>query len=160
MATEISARPQGWPQPNGKGHEERDVHVKWIFVFVFCFFGAVLGMHFGVRWHVRSLEKQAQPTDPWTDARRAARGKVSPLPGTPMLQLSATADLESFRASEEAELNSYGWVNRTGGIVRIPIERAMELILKPGVLPVRQGSNAPAAGPSTLQLQQQRPMQQ
>jgi hypothetical protein len=29
-------------------------------------------------------------------------------------------------------LNGYGWVNKEQGIVRIPIERAMELIVEKG----------------------------
>src|SRR5579875_1217650 len=34
-------------------------------------------------------------------------------------------------------LNSYGWVDRKAGIVRIPIDQAMDLLLQKG-LPVRQ----------------------
>lgn len=35
--------------------------------------------------------------------------------------------------AQTAELNSYGWVNRSNGIVHIPIERAMDLILVRGL---------------------------
>ena len=44
---------------------------------------------------------------------------------------------------------------RTAGIVRIPIDRAMELVLQRG-LPVRSGTNRNETGPSSYQLQQQR----
>lgn len=76
----------------------------------------------------------------------------------PREQFSPQLDLESFRAHQERELNSYGWIDRQAGVVRIPIDRAMDLILQRG-LPTRSASNAPNAGPSSLQLQQQRPVQ-
>ncbi len=39
-------------------------------------------------------------------------------------------DLKNLRAREDGQLNSYQYVDRTAGTVRIPIERAMELIEK------------------------------
>ena len=36
--------------------------------------------------------------------------------------------LIELRAAEQEELQSYGWVNRTDGVVRIPIDRAMQLL--------------------------------
>jgi hypothetical protein len=47
-------------------------------------------------------------------------------------------DLLQKRAQEDAVLNSYGWVDRANGTVRIPIERAIELTAERG-LPVRKG---------------------
>jgi hypothetical protein len=38
--------------------------------------------------------------------------------------------LTELRAKEDAELGSYGWVDRKKGIVRIPIDRAMELVVQ------------------------------
>jgi cytochrome c oxidase cbb3-type subunit 3 len=46
------------------------------------------------------------------------------------------APLEELRAAEDAVLHSYGWVDRPAGIVRIPIDRAMEVPAERG-LPVR-----------------------
>ena len=93
------------------------------------------------------------PTDRWQPIRR----KLPPAaPPSPRLQLAPPADLQTFRAREEAELNSYGWINRTAGVVRIPIDRAMELVLQEG-LPVRSGTNQYQAGPSSYQLIQKRP---
>jgi hypothetical protein len=37
---------------------------------------------------------------------------------------------------EDATLNSYAWVDRAAGIVRIPIDQAMDLVAASG-LPVR-----------------------
>ena len=38
--------------------------------------------------------------------------------------------LQEVRAHEEAMLTTYGWVDREKGVVRIPIERAVEKLLE------------------------------
>lgn len=70
----------------------------------------------------------------------------------PRLQTSSAADWEKYRAAEVHELTSYGWVDREKNIVRIPIERAIELLSQRG-LPQVGGRLTPA------QLQQQRPLE-
>ena len=76
-------------------------------------------------------------------AARAARSSPQPEPMTlsnprkeppePRLQKDPAMDLQQFRAGEEAVLHSYGWVDPEKGIVRIPVERAMELVAKEGL---------------------------
>jgi hypothetical protein len=58
------------------------------------------------------------------------------LPAEPRLQADPAADLRRMRAEEDAELAGYAWVNRSRGVVRLPIERAMVLLLRRG-LPTR-----------------------
>jgi hypothetical protein len=58
-------------------------------------------------------------------------------PPEPRLQKTPVMELRDFRAGEEAILNSYGWVDPEKGVVRIPVERAMELVAKEG-LPSRK----------------------
>ena len=57
------------------------------------------------------------------------------IPPAPRLQTSVTAktDITAFRKHEDSVLNTYGWVNPEKGIVRVPIERAIELTLKNGL---------------------------
>ncbi len=40
------------------------------------------------------------------------------------------ADLKDLRASEDQDLHSYAYINRDQGTVRLPIERAMELLIQ------------------------------
>lgn len=54
------------------------------------------------------------------------------LPPEPRLQVSERADLKTMRKQWEAQLNSYGWVDKKNGVVRIPIERAMTLLAERG----------------------------
>ncbi|MCI0415381.1 hypothetical protein L0222_21625 [bacterium] len=51
-------------------------------------------------------------------------------PPEPRLQTSPPQDLQSFRASEKENLESYGWVNPEKGIVRIPVSEAMKLVIE------------------------------
>lgn len=75
-------------------------------------------------------------------ASRLARTEASPVPPTspaaapePRLQVFAPKEMHEFRAAEDATLKSYGWVNREVGLIRIPIDRAMQLLAERG-LPV------------------------
>ena len=49
-----------------------------------------------------------------------------PIP-EPRLQVNAKADLLGYRAQQKKLLTTYGWIDRKNGVVRIPIERAMEI---------------------------------
>jgi hypothetical protein len=53
---------------------------------------------------------------------------------SPALQRTPESDLAAFRSREDKELTALGWVDRTAGIARIPIEDAMKLIAR-GDLP-------------------------
>src|SRR5580765_2293246 len=156
MATEPVSRPQGWPEPDAKGYERSDVRAKWIgAVVVFLIIGAV-ALHFILRLQIGFLAKKPATQDAWASAARGTRPEIPT--NVPKLQISEPADLAAFRSREDADLNSYGWINRTQGIVRIPIQEAMNLIIEKNLLPVRQGTNAAQTGPSVLQLQQERPL--
>jgi len=148
-------KPQGIPRRPGAGYEKRDANAKWIFGIVAFLLIAGLIMHFVLAGMMERLGKTPYPTDVWKGVRRDAEATLQ-TNDVPHLQIVPAADLEAFRAKEETELNSYGWINRTAGVVRIPIARAMDLLLERR-LPVRTGTNTPATGPSPYELQQQRP---
>ena len=52
------------------------------------------------------------------------------LPPAPREQVYPITDYQRYRAAEQAKLEAYAWVDRTGGIVQIPIERAMALVAR------------------------------
>jgi hypothetical protein len=74
------------------------------------------------------------------------------LPSGPQLQVNPRQDFLRFHADQEQSLESYAWENRAAGTVRVPIERAMELLLKRGIPVAGETSNteagklAPAGG--------------
>lgn len=49
------------------------------------------------------------------------------LPPAPRLQVDEAADLKALRDREDELLSSYQWVDKQNGIVRIPIDRAIDL---------------------------------
>jgi hypothetical protein len=55
------------------------------------------------------------------------------LPPEPRLQAEPKVELKDLRADEEAILSSYGWVNPDKGIVRIPIDQAIDIVAKKGL---------------------------
>jgi len=61
------------------------------------------------------------------------------LPPAPRLEVAPADTLERLRATEDALLNSYAWVDRQQGIVRIPITQAMNILARHG-LPARTAS--------------------
>jgi hypothetical protein len=56
-----------------------------------------------------------------------------PHPPEPRLQASPTGDLLEMRHANQARLQSYGWVDRSINMVRMPIERAMQLVVEQGL---------------------------
>ena len=64
----------------------------------------------------------------------------------PRLQINAPADLRTTREAEERVLNSYGWVDPRGETVRIPIDRAMEILTQKGLPARQQGDRQQAPG--------------
>jgi len=40
------------------------------------------------------------------------------------------AYLQALRAKQDAQLHAYGWVDQKNGIVQLPIDRAMELVVQ------------------------------
>jgi len=63
----------------------------------------------------------------------------------PRLEQNERSELNNFRLNEEDELDSYGWVDQKSGIVRIPIARAMQLIVQQGLPTVPKAGTAPLA---------------
>jgi hypothetical protein len=79
-----------------------------------------------------------------------AAGTTRPLPPPPRLQNYPFQDIKDLRQEERRLLDTYEWVDKNKGVVRIPIDRAIEVLAEKG-LPYRQpGASAPgAAAPSS-----------
>lgn len=66
---------------------------------------------------------------------------------SPQLEVDERTQLNQIRMKEEETLATYGWVDQKAGVVRIPIERAMDLIAQRG-LPTRTQDETQSAGAS------------
>ncbi len=77
----------------------------------------------------------------------------------PKLLARPPQELETVRAAEKQQLESYGWVDQQGGVARIPIARAIDIAAEkglPGAAPAAPSTTgaaaaapAPGAAPAT-----------
>jgi len=126
------------PEHPERGYEDSDVSMGRLFAFaggvaalvVLGVLGSAFVFHFFVRH-----QPLGPPASPFEDVRT--------LPPEPRLQTTAPLDLKRYHADQEEILQGYGWVDSHAGIVRIPVDRAMDLLLQKGY-PVR--SSSPAEG--------------
>jgi len=114
-----------------RGYEDSDVSVGRLFAFaggvVALVLLGVLGNAVVFHFFVRH-QPLGPPASPFEDVRT--------VPPEPRLQVNAPLDLKLYRADQEKILDGYGWVDPHAGIVRIPVDRAMDLLLQKG-FPVR-----------------------
>ncbi len=140
------------------GYEKTDVRVMGIVVFLtaLAILVAVVGvLTYGIGKVINAhLNKEDGPDTKWTrsadvrqlgdmpnnpDIQKKMSEIVSTFP-TPRVQVDdGEQDIADLHQREDLLLDHYTWVNESKGTVRIPIERAMELIAQRG-LPVAPAS--------------------
>ena len=156
MSTEHPSTPPGasvhdadleyGPTPPGAKYEHTDIDpaigyrfALWLSVAMLLSFGIVYGAFWLFERQERAAAETAQQfplaaQPPAADGRPAPR-TARPQP-TPALQTQPFMDVYTLRRGEAEKLTTYGWVDKDGGVARIPIDRAMEIIVQRG-LPVR-----------------------
>jgi len=123
------------PTPAGAKYEHTDIDTSVGYKFALWLVVAMLisgGIVYGAFWF---FEGQTRRPDVAAQQYPLAVGQVKP-PPAPNLQTQPFKDVYLLRQGEAEQLGSYGWVDKQGGIARLPIARAMELTLQRG-LPVR-----------------------
>ncbi len=113
------------------GHETKDADVNKLAIFglvlaAMVLFGFVVTEAlFRYSIHAGNAHRRASPFE-----------NANQIPPKPHLLVSDPADYEHYMEQQTKMLNSYGWVDPKQGTVRIPIDRAMALVLQKG-LPAR-----------------------
>jgi hypothetical protein len=138
MSMETKPGPGQPPDAAHEGYERSDANTRGllhsgaylIIVLVVVFFS--MAWLFDFYGKVQSLGK---PASPFENARV--------LPPAPRLQVEPRAELHSYCEQQDKLLNSYAWADEHNGVVRIPVDRAMELTLQQG-LPARAAADIPA----------------
>ncbi len=159
---------------NSNGHadyERKDIGVGGVFAFliglaailVFAFF-LVKGFYFALEKH---FEAEQAPVSPLVKNAPQDTRRIPPQYGNsyqqylkegfpaPQLETDERTELNDVRLREENTLSTYDYVDKNAGTVRIPIDRAMDLLAQRG-LPVRPtgSSGASSAEKPTAQPQQ------
>lgn len=120
-------------------YEQRDTNNRALAYFaVILILTVVLAMVF-----VRFVFDYFQKTQPLGPPATPFESTVTrTLPPLPRLQVTPAEDLEQYKYEQQRTLETYGWVDKRMGVVRIPIDRAMDLLLQRG-LPARQAPPPP-----------------
>ena len=153
---------------NTAGHgsfERRDVGIAGVLYFLAGLAFAGLIVHFVVTGLYSQLQKRTEaqqtPVSPLvTNAPKDTRHLPPEYNGdydkylqknfpSPQLEIDERTELDRSRLNEEQTLNSYGYIDQKAGTVRIPIDRAMDLIAQRG-LPARAQTGV-GARPSTAE---------
>jgi hypothetical protein len=130
------------PNPPAPTREKRDINIRKVAVFggallvAICLAGVLTTL---------VIFKKLAGSDANEGVAPSPMLEAQPLPPEPRLQANPPLDLKKYRAAEEAELGSYGWVDKPNGVVRIPVDRALKLVLERG-LPVRPDAQIGAQG--------------
>jgi len=127
---------------SGSGHEHTDASVGLIVRFAVWLAVSAMVVHVlgWVMFYV--LVEHRMPVE--APEFPLAVEQAPRLPAEPRLQPSPPNDIRQFRRQERVMLESYGWVDREAGEVRIPIAEAMRLTVERG-LPVRAAEGGDGA---------------
>lgn len=121
------------------GHELSDLSAKNISLFAVglavLIIAALLVCYGLITWLVQRQARRAEAPSPLVIAPEPALG--------PRLATDPGRALKTLRQQEQSRLKSYGWIDQEQGIVHIPIERAMDMLVAKG-LPARPAKPQPA----------------
>lgn len=104
------------------GHEQRDVDIRAILIVGAIIAGTIVLVAVIARLLVTGLavHQAKAPAGAFIQAPTTAP--------TPTLQPHPTQEINAFRAEKTQVLSSYGWVDKQGGIARIPVDRAIAIL--------------------------------
>ncbi|HVW00594.1 MAG TPA: hypothetical protein VHB77_09645 [Planctomycetaceae bacterium] len=112
------------------GHETTDANA---FKVAWTAFGLVVLLavvHYVCLWLFGYLHWQARQFDQMQSPLAQPQE-----PPPPRLQKSPETDYVAYRDREQRWLATYGWIDPKQGVVHLPVERAMQLVLERGVKP-------------------------
>ncbi len=110
--------------PNGAGHEQSEVSVRLIVVSLAGL--AVVTLIVFVL--VVGIFRHFYDTDKTGEVLR--QGVVPP---EPRIEVAPYEQLQQLRVREDHILNSYAWVDQKAGTVRVPIDRAIDMLAAKGL---------------------------
>jgi hypothetical protein len=132
------------PQVNqGEGYERSDADVRSLLKFGFSLFMILVAVFFSMWWMFLYFGKSQQLGPPASPFENPQNARI--LPPQPRLQVQPHVDLQAYCDAQMKELNSYAMVDPDNDVVRIPVDRAMTLILQRG-LPSRPAANTSPDG--------------
>lgn len=119
--------------------------------------GILWGMYHSLDAYERRHQPEQNPLAPpaSTETRKVSAEDIEKFP-QPRLESNERLEINDFRLKEEQDLNSYGWVDEKSGVVRIPIDRAMQLVAQRGLPTTPKAGAVPSSVVSVAQEAAQR----
>lgn len=124
------------------GYEHKDADVRTLLQFGLWLAVILVVVMVGM-WGMFSFFGKTQQLGPPASPFESADVRV--LPPAPRLQATPVLDLKNYRDGQSKQLETYGWVDKEGGVVRIPIGRAMDLVLERGLAAEKASGNTQAS---------------
>lgn len=109
-------------------HERQDVNIRWMAYFGVALVVLLVGSAVLMWWLFDIFDIESRRVDAPT-----LTAESQPVPPGPRLQASPAQDMREMLAAERRLLEHYAWVEPSAGVVRIPIERAMEWVVTQGL---------------------------
>ena len=126
--------------PNDVRFEKRDINERSTFWFGVWMLVVMVVVALLVKpLHNLLAERESASQAPSAYVAATEPGALEP-PG-PRLQVKPELDLAVFRAQEDAILESYAWVDKERGIVRIPVAEAMRIVAERGIPVFREAED-------------------
>jgi len=124
---------------------DRDINVRGVVWTGLALVAVALVVHLLIWWLLRGFGS----FDDKRDVRLTPIERASPQapPPEPRLQVSPVDDMGAMREEEDRRLQTAGWVDRQQGVVRVPIDVAMEEILRRGVSAAQPASPSKPSPP-------------
>jgi len=94
-------------------------------------------------WVFSSLSQREQKLSPPVPA--IIRTQAPKEPPEPRLQPNPQSDMRKMLQEEDQVLNQYGWVDPDRGIVRLPIDRALDIVAQKGLPQFKAAAETPAS---------------
>ena len=111
----------------------RDVNVRAVFRFGFWLAVGVVAVTLAMLALFRVMEKKDRASDIVLSPSVAAN--LARTPPEPRLEPFPLAPGQRLRSEEDAVLTTYAWVDKKAGFARIPIDRALEILVQRGLPP-------------------------
>jgi hypothetical protein len=128
------------------GQIDREIGVKGIVWSGVALVVIALVVHFLIWGLLRGFDKIDDRRDVPLTPIEASSPQPAQFPG-PNLQTDEPKDLKTMHDEEDRILSQAGWVNRQQGVVRVPVDVAIDVIARRGVAPLGAPPAAPAPAP-------------
>jgi hypothetical protein len=131
------------------GYEKRDAHPAALLQFGF-WMAVVLALTLvAMKWTFDFFSR----TEPLGAPASPFAKQENQIPPRPRLQVEPHLELKDYCEAQQQQVDTYGWVDKQSGIVRVPIDRAMDMVLTRGLparpaMPPQSGVISDSGGPS------------